>query len=182
MTTWRDAGIPGVPDLPSGRPVTSGTPARAQCSRTARGDQNALPGLLGSATEHEGSGAVALSPRLRWWIAVTIVLDLATAIILPLWVGRWEPSLPADLVTWGGHLELVAGIAGISAVLLAVLAAFSEWLRAVTGPQLWAVYAGLAASAATTGVAVVVGLIAAAIMILFGWLIAAAIWALVTGE
>lgn len=154
--SWRDAAVPGHGSIPAGAPLAGpGTPKPA-----------ALNTYLQGAVRHEQAGTTTLSMRVRTALWITAVLDLVCAIGLIAWVRPAKLGLIGDIVSWGGHWELVGVISAAAGVALLVLATLSDWFAHLTNHHLYGVWAAVAASAVTTGLAVAVAALAAALFVI----------------
>jgi hypothetical protein len=165
MTDWRNSQPPGARRLPTGQPLVG--PARKTHIRTTTGARP-LATYLDNAAIHETSATSTLSTKVRVSLFTILGVDVIYLLVMILIPSTDALGSFESFITWGGNLWApfllaVAATAGLTTVAL-MSAGFTD----VNRNQLIAIWACVAVSAVSTGLAVaslvLIGLCLAIIM------------------
>lgn len=177
MSDWRSSPPPGGPRLPSGSPVLR--PA----SKTTDARPDALSRYVSGAVAHESVSSSALSTRVRIVLFSILALNLVYLAVMGSASGSSDLfGIFTSFITWSGHVWAPISLAVAAVVGLTVVAFTSDGFTRVSSGDVVAIWGTGAASAFSTGLALLALTLYAVAMAVVMFVVMAIIWAALTGD
>lgn len=177
MSDWRNSPPPGGSRLPSGSPVLR----PASKSSTARPD--ALSRYVSGAVVHESVSTSALSTRVRIGLFSILAMNLVYLAVMGSAPDTSDLfGIFTSFITWSGHQWAPIALAAAAVVGLTAVAFTTDGFTRVSSGDVVAIWGTGAASAFSTGLALLALTLYAVAMAVVMVVVMGIIWAAITGD